>query len=176
MNQLTKKKHLIIIGFMGTGKTTVGEMVSKQIQIPCIDLDAQIESRMKMSIQDIFDQKGEDYFREIESKELYFALNEAQATVIVTGGGIVLRRKHMKWMQESGFVVQLTASPEVIIRRLLYDQTRPLLQGDLTQRVQTLFRERQGLYDFADAFINTERQTIQQIANKIIQLWQGIPD
>ncbi|TCS94702.1 shikimate kinase [Hazenella coriacea] len=170
---MNTKKHLILVGFMGTGKTTVGKKLSKQMEIPWVDLDQWFEEQQKMTIDEYFTTYGEDSFRQKESQLLCKALEPSHSpTVVTTGGGIVLRSINQTQMKEAGWVYQLTASPSEIIRRVKQDPHRPLLKGNPETRVKQLLKEREGMYDFADWMIDTTDRTIDEIVQEILTHWQ----
>ena len=138
----TRKHNVIFTGFMGAGKTTVGkELVKKGFEL--IDTDAYIEACERMSISDIFAQKGEDYFRQAETKALKTLLVQDKQFVISCGGGMPLREENRKLLKKLGMVVYLRIQPETVLARLKGDTTRPLLKGDDSgERVRTLMKQR----------------------------------
>ncbi|MBA4493274.1 shikimate kinase [Paenactinomyces guangxiensis] len=167
----TAKKHLIIIGFMGTGKTTAGQQLAAQINLPWVDTDQQIEQKWGFSVAEYFQRYGEASFREQETDVLQQLLS-GPPSLITTGGGIVLKPENRAMMKEQGWVIHLYATPEEIIRRLSANRDRPLLQGDIRQKVRQLFRERDGKYDFADCTINTTSCSPDDVVEKILSFWQ----
>lgn len=166
------KKHLILIGFMGTGKTTVGQQLSKQLEIPWIDLDQLFEQQEKMTIDEYFKRYGEYSFRIKESELLHETLSQTQTLAVTTGGGIVIKPDNCLEMKQAGWVYQLIASPLEIIRRVKQNTQRPLLKGNLESRVHQLLKEREGMYDFADYVVDTSNRTISEIVQEIITSWQ----
>jgi len=165
-------RHLVLIGMMGTGKTTIGKLIAEQYNLPFVDLDKEIEIKNKITIKEIFATFGEEYFRMLETEELQFVLKKQNSSVIATGGGIVLKEINKEMMLHSGFIVHLTAEYESIIKRLVDDQTRPLLTGDIAIKLKKIIDERAGLYDFADIKIHTDKElTIQEIRKSIYQDW-----
>lgn len=165
-----KMNNLILIGFMGTGKSTVGKAVAETIGVPHLDVDAEIERETGRSIPELFQTHGEAFFRDWETKVLRNVLNE-KGRVISTGGGAVLRKENREVMLENGMVIALTASPEEIVRRIGSDSSRPLVMGDIRQRVQELMAERQGMYDFAHCVVDTQRNSLDEVVKKIISVW-----
>ncbi|MBO8163177.1 MAG: shikimate kinase [Brevibacillus sp.] len=159
--------NVILIGFMGTGKTTVGKALAARLNWPHLDLDQYIAEREKRSIADIFASEGEARFRQIES-ELLAEVLQSGKQVITTGGGVVLRRQNVLAMQAGGLVIALKAAPEEIIRRVSTDQGRPLLAGDVTERVHRLLAERAGMYDFAPLQVDTTGRDIEEIVDEIM--------
>ncbi|WP_019419199.1 shikimate kinase [Paenibacillus sp. OSY-SE] len=161
-------RHILLIGFMGTGKSTVGEQLARNLNYAFVDLDAEIVKQVGRTIPDIFAQDGEVFFREQESRILARLLRDrTRLLVIATGGGVVLDEANRKLMREHGAVIQLTAAEETIVQRVSQDRNRPLLQGDAASRVRKLMLERQGLYDFAHLIVPTDHLTVEQINERI---------
>lgn len=161
------KRHIFFIGMMGTGKTTVGQKLAIQIGYPWADVDQQLEKKWGFSIAEYFQQFGEEAFREEESKMLQKLANQRTASVITTGGGIVLRQGNRNLMLRHGWIIHLTAHPDELVRRLKDDQTRPLLAGNLEEKIRTLMKERAELYQIADISIDTTDQTPQETLKEI---------
>jgi shikimate kinase len=168
------KKHLIIIGFMGTGKSTIGKLLSEQLGLKQIDTDESIE-RTKGSIKQIFATFGEQAFRDMETETLKQAVSETKPSIITTGGGMVLRKKNREMMQKYGWVFALQAQPDTIINRLSADTSRPLLQGgSLAERVQRLYVERKQAYQFADYQIATDDLSESEVAKQMADIWLNL--
>jgi shikimate kinase len=161
-------RHIIFIGLMGTGKTTVGKRLARALGRPWIDTDQFLEEKWGFSIADYFAKYGEEAFRDEETDALKTVLTTFSPAVITTGGGIILREINQEQMKQHGFVIHLDADPQTIAKRLKNDQTRPLLQGDLEKRVHQIYQERQGKYDFADLRINTSSLTVDDVLNQIL--------
>jgi shikimate kinase len=155
-------ENIILIGFMGTGKSTVGKALAAKLGWTHVDLDALIVEREGRSIPELFREVGETYFREIESALLTELLGMSRQ-VISTGGGAVLRPSNVVSMLQGGVVVALFADEEEIIRRVSSDTQRPLLAGDPSARVKALMRERAGAYDFAPIRIDTTGKSVEAI-------------
>lgn len=162
-------KTLIIIGFMGTGKTTVGHALAQKMALPQLDLDHYIVEKEKREISDIFAEKGEGYFRDIETARLKEVLTNGIPQVITTGGGVVIREENRNLMKQHGLCVALTAQADTIIQRVTNDPDRPLLQGGVEERVKTLLQQRDGMYDFAPIQLVTDGKNVEEI---IHDLWQ----
>jgi len=163
-------ERIFLIGFMGTGKTTVGSQLASTLDWKLYDSDHEIVKREGRSIPEIFAAEGETYFRQVESSVLA-ELAELPQAVITTGGGAVLAAANRERMQGAGLVVGLTASIEEIVRRVAADSNRPLLQteADLRTRVEQLIESRTGLYDFADLSIETTGKEIETIVGEILK-------
>lgn len=165
---MTMKLHIILIGFMGTGKTTVGTIIAETLSRQMVDTDQYLEEKRGKTIPDIFRDEGEARFRDCEHNVLKELIQSPKPLVITTGGGIVLRKDNVKLMQKSGFVVALTASRNALIERLQHDASRPLLQGDLAQRIDRLMTERRNAYDFAHFKVDTTDKTPDEVAQIIV--------
>lgn len=163
-------ERIFLIGFMGTGKTTVGSRLASALDWKMYDSDQEIVKRVGRSIPEIFAAEGEAFFRKIESSVLA-ELSDVPRVVITTGGGAVLSAANRELMQSAGHVVRLTASIEELVRRVSMDSSRPLLQteADVRTRVEQLIRERAGLYDFADLSIETTGKEIETIVSEILE-------
>jgi len=160
-------KSLVLIGFMGTGKTTLGKILARKLNIPQLDLDHYIVEKEGKEIPTIFAEKGEDYFREVETACLKEVLLDGVLKVVTTGGGIVLRGENRELIKKYGLCVALTAQPETIIERVKNDKNRPLLQGGVEERVRTLMKEREGLYDFASIQLPTDSNNIDEVLQEL---------
>lgn len=157
---------IYLIGFMGAGKTTIGKELAKQLAIPVMDIDEEIEKQEKKSINQIFAQQGEAYFRECETKLLQKLKDEN--AVITTGGGIITREEN-RLLLKGGTVFFLFATVEEIMKRLEHDESRPLLKGDKKQQIIDLYEKRMIFYqNTADYMIDTTGKMVGEIANEII--------
>lgn len=161
--------NVILIGFMGSGKTTVGFRLSYRLRKPVIDTDKEIEREEQRSIAEIFAREGEAYFRDRETMCLQKLLRTVKEQIISVGGGLPLREENRKLLRELGQVFYLQASAETIYERVRNDTTRPLLQGDDPQgKIRTMLVERDGYYrDAADVVINVDGKSFEQILDEI---------
>lgn len=139
---------LVLIGFMGSGKTTVGRQLQEQLGYPLLDTDLAIEEREGRSIREIFADQGEEAFRDMESTLLSeLAAQEATSRILSTGGGIIGREANRALLRQLGFVVWLKAPAETILQRTARNNARPLLQTDDPETaVKRLMAEREPLY------------------------------
>ena len=166
-------KSIILIGFMGTGKTTVGKLLAEKLQIPLVDLDTVIVHQQQMEINDIFAQYGEVKFRALEHEVLCQAVQQ-QDTIISPGGGAVLRAENRAVMKEHCHVIGLTARPEVILERVNRDTTvRPVLENrapgqSKLERIEQVLAERQPCYAEADYMVDTSDETANVLAEQIL--------
>ena len=163
--------NVILIGFMGSGKTTVGLKLSYRLRRPVIDTDKEIEREEKRSIRDIFATDGETYFRDKETAYLRKLLTSVSNQIISVGGGLPLREENRVLLHELGQVFYLKASDVTIYERLKHDTTRPLLQGDDPQsKIKKLLGERDACYqDAADVIVNVDNKDFEQILCEIEQ-------
>lgn len=172
------RSNIILIGFMGSGKSSVGEALAKHLSYSFSDTDMLLEKRAGISISQIFEEHGEEYFRDMETKLLQDMQTEADKRIISTGGGMPLRESNSELLRKLGFVIYLKASKETTVKRLRYDTTRPLLKGDdLEDRVDKLLNIRTAIYErSAHKIIVTDDKTINQIVTEIIDAWTGLAE
>lgn len=164
-----KRDNVILIGFMGSGKSTAGISLSYRLQCPLSDTDKMIEKREGKSISEIFEEEGEQAFRKKETALLQ-SLREARGRQIFSvGGGTPLSSENRELLRELGTVVWLKVSPETVYERLQGDTTRPLLQGkDPMEKIRALLREREALYaEAADIVVETDKKKITQVVEEI---------
>ena len=163
---------LILEGFMGSGKSAVGERLASKLGIPFIDTDREIEERQGCPVADIFSSSGEEAFRQMETSMLYgLYLSEGNA-VISLGGGMPVRAANAEIIKKLGKVVYLKAEPEVLISRLEKEaEGRPMLDGyDLGRRVSSLLEERGKYYlGLADIIIDVSWDDIDRICERILE-------
>ena len=163
------KSNIVLIGFMGTGKTVVGQVLATRLHRKLIEVDAIIAKMDGKPIPDIFRDNGEIYFRELEIKAIKKAA-AGEKRVIACGGGIVMNTINIDRLRATGIIVYLSASPEIILKRTKDDNNRPLLDvKQPAERVRELMKFRKPFYDrAADLTINTSKLSIETVANKII--------
>jgi shikimate kinase len=167
-------KNVVLIGFMGTGKSSVGKLLAYRLGKSFIDIDAKIEKQMGMTIPEIFSQFGEVTFREKEAA-VVAKIARYKNAVIATGGGVVLNPRNMELLRQKGVIVSLAASPEIILERTSRRPTRPLLQCESPRQViEEMLEKRRPLYEQADIQIETSVATPYEVTEQIIQyLRQG---
>ena len=164
-------KNIVLIGFMGTGKTWTGRALKKLTGMELVDMDTMIEERADKPIADIFAQDGEPAFREME-RALTKELSQREGLIISTGGGVVLNPDNMADFYSSGLVVCLTATPEVIFQRLENDTTRPLLSGDKKEQICGILDARKPLYDAIEHQIDADTLGPEARAEAILKLYE----
>ena len=164
-----KTKNVVLIGFMGCGKSTIGIKLSYRLRRVVEDTDKLIERRQKRSISDIFAVEGEAYFRDLETQTLKDLTTEKGSKIISVGGGTPVREENRKLLKKLGTVVYLRVQPETVCERLKGDTTRPLLQGDNPQeKVRTLMESRKDAYEScADLIIDVDDKDVVQIVDLI---------
>lgn len=164
-------KHLVLIGFMGSGKTTLGKVLADELLLPFIDLDEVIEQQQGLSIARIFADFGEPHFRDLESTALEKAISTPQSQIIASGGGIVLRAANRQRIKDSALCLFLNAPPDVFLPRIRRDTIlRPLAQQATDRELSRLWKERLPFYlEIAHHHIDAA-QAISKSAS-IIQKW-----
>jgi len=165
-------KSIYLTGFMGAGKTTVGKALGEKLNLPVYDSDEIIIKKERRSIEKIFQENGEAYFRDLET-EILRSL-PTQNAIITTGGGIVLKKENRDFMKEHGIVIFLYCSPEMIFERLKDDSTRPLLQGNKMKEIETRLKKRLPLYKEAEYMIDTTHLTVGEAVENIIRFLQSL--
>ena len=165
-----KKRNIILVGFMGTGKTVTGRLLAERTGMELVDMDSLIESRQGKTIPQIFAESGETGFRVLE-RNLVQELSKRDGLIISTGGGVVLNSDNIADFEKTGLVVCLTASPETIFQRVEKDTNRPLLSGDKKTQISLLLEKRKPLYSAIAHGINTDGLTDTQTADLILELY-----
>ncbi len=164
-------RHVVLIGFMGCGKSTVGIRLSYRLRRVVEDTDKRIEKEQKMTVSDIFAEHGEAYFRDLETELLTRMCEEKSFKIISTGGGLPLREENRKLLHKLGKVIYLRVTPETVYGRLKNDTTRPLLQGDNPlAKIQELMAQRRDIYESAaDVIIDVDDKKMEQILVEIME-------
>lgn len=164
--------NLVLIGFMGTGKTTVGKKVAKELGMEFVDTDKEIEKITGLTVSEIFAKDGEVRFRS-EERAAVRRLTQGDNRVIATGGGVVLNPENMALLRAHGVVISLVATPEVIYERVRRKKTRPLLtSSDLLASIEKLLEERADLYREADAAVDTSKMNLLQVRDEVINIYR----
>lgn len=176
---------IILIGFMGCGKSSIGKILAERLQIPFEDTDEWIVSRQGESIADIFQKQGEEVFRKMETQCISFYQKENMQLVLATGGGlpeggsdpawsIQRGEENRKLLRQTGTVFYLKTTPQEVYQRLKDDRTRPLLQvSDPMKEIQTLMERRNPYYEqCAHVILDTSGKTQEEIADEIITICQ----
>ncbi|MGI6705461.1 MAG: shikimate kinase [Clostridia bacterium] len=170
------KRNIILTGFMGTGKSTVGQILAKNLGYEFLDTDAFIEREEGRSISDIFRDDGEHYFRQLETK-LVLRIRILEGVVVATGGGMILKPEHRNWFREKGIIVCLDAKLDTLLKNLADSTHRPLLDREAEQdrewKIQKLYYERKKAYMDADWICMIDDKTPQQVAREIVDALAG---
>ena len=166
-------KSLILIGFMGTGKSTLGKVLAERLHLEQVDLDEVVVQEQNMPISDIFSRYGEDRFRELEHDVV--CRYAAQPNLIISpGGGAVLREENRKVMRECCTVISLLARPEVILERVNRDATvRPVLENrkpgqSKLERIEEVLTQRMPCYQEADFILDTSDAPVELLAEQVL--------
>ena len=162
-------KNIVLIGFMGAGKSSLASYLAEQFNMRTVETDQEIVQREGISIPEIFEQYGEEYFRDRES-EVIRDLGFDSQTVISAGGGAVLRDENVENMKANGIIVLLTATPKAILDRVKSSTERPLLNGKMNEDyIAALMEKRRARYeDVADLIIDTTDKTIPEVCAEMI--------
>ncbi len=170
MTEKLKYKNIFLIGFMGAGKTTVGQVLAEKIGYRCVDPDQVLEEKAGSTISTIFSEYGEDYFRDLESKTLE-SISAGSGQVIATGGGVVIKDRNWDTMKEAGLTVYLKAPIEVLYERIKDSTHRPLLQVENPlERARELLENREHLYQKADLIIDSEKLSVTEVADELLKI------
>lgn len=165
-------KNIVLIGFMGTGKTSTGKMLAARLGAAFLDMDQKIEEEAGMCIPEMFSKKGEAYFREQEHK-LVQRLSMRRNAVIATGGGTVKNPDNIALLKKGGVIICLCANVDTVLERTNRRGTRPVLdnadRGDRRQAVKRLMEERHALYEQADFMIDTSDLSPMQVTDHIVK-------
>lgn len=170
---MAEHKNLILVGFMGTGKTAVGQAAARALGFAYVDCDELIEQKAGKAISRIFAEDGEPHFRDLET-EVIRSLAARDRHVVATGGGCVLRDENWEALRRAGLVVCLAARPEVIFERTRHHTHRPLLQTpDPMARIHELLDRRVPFYARADHAVDTSDLTMEEVVARLLELWSN---
>ena len=163
--------NLVLIGFMGTGKSTVSDYFHTQYNMDVIEMDQIIAQREGMSITEIFNRYGEEYFRDLETALLIEMQSRKGVVLLSCGGGVPMRERNVAEMKKIGRVILLTADPQTILERLKEDHSRPLLENNKNiDFVCSLMDSRRAKYEAAaDIIIHTDGKTVEEIGREILE-------
>ena len=165
------RQNIILVGFMGTGKTVVGQALASALGFKYIDTDLMVEAEAKKSIPEIFNTEGEPAFRKYEKQAIQM-ITHLKGYVVATGGGAVMMDENIAAMKKAGLLICLYATPEVIFERTRHDNYRPLLQThDPMKRIKSLLNIRMPQYKKADHLIDTSDLSVDKVVEKIISIW-----
>ena len=165
------KKNLVFLGMMGSGKSSIGNMVSKKLNLPFIDIDSLIEENVGISISQIFEKKGENYFRNLEEKITLKALKNLK-NVVSLGGGTFINEKIRKEILLNHFSFWLSWDESILIKRIKGSKKRPLALKSTDQQIKQMIKKRSKIYSKAQFKINCNKLTKTEIAKKIIKIYE----
>ena len=167
--------RLILTGFMGSGKSSVGALLARKLPCRFVDLDSEIVAITGRQINEIFLRDGEAAFRLLESQQLKRVLSECEKVVIATGGGVVIEDQNRRLMRKSGITVNLKVSLEQVMTRLHGCTNRPLLAGGTApERIKALMEAREDFYADADIQIDTDGKSVEDVAMEILNSLDGL--
>jgi shikimate kinase len=170
-----ERENIALIGFMGTGKTTVGKRLAKMLGKKYVSTDEYIVKEVGKPVEEIFENYGEIKFREAEIKAVK-KLSKLKNVVIDCGGGVVLNKINIDRLKENGLIILLTASPKVILKRLkkCKNEKRPLLKSkSKLKKIKSLLAFRKPFYEMAaDYRIDTSNLSVNEVVRKIIKIWE----
>ena len=169
--------NIFLIGFMGSGKSTVADYLCEKFDMDVVEMDQVIAERERMSISDIFEKHGELYFRDLETK-LLVELQEKTNTVVSCGGGVAMRECNVTEMKKNGKVVLLTAKPETILERVENNHDRPLIENNKTVPfISDLMEKRRAKYEAAaDIIIETDGKNELEICEELVHRLRTIDE
>ena len=163
-------RNIVLIGFMGTGKTTIATALANRLKMRYVSTDDMIEKYEKRTINEIFTNEGEDYFRDVEAKVIR-EVSEMENVVIDAGGGAVMRDENIANLKMRGILICLAANEEVIMQRTKKYKHRPLLNvEDPKRKIRDLIAKRAPFYAKADHAIDTGKYTINQVVERILEI------
>jgi len=168
-------KNIVLTGFMGTGKTTVGRLVATELQREFVDMDTLIEQREGRAISQIFAQQGEAYFRQLEAN-LCHELAEQKGLVIATGGGALVPEANLRVMEQSGLVICLDCEPAILWQRIGQSEDRPMLAAQdesRFNRLEELLIQRAPAYERIKHHLDVTHLTPEEAAQRISELVNG---
>ena len=160
--------HVVLVGMMASGKSSIGKVLSKTMNIPFLDVDKEIELHEKRSVKSIFENSGERYFRKLESKIIIENLKEKKSTVIALGGGAFLNAAVRKNVNEKSISVWLDVNIESIIKRVKKNQNRPLFEKKSDEEIMKLYEKRLKYYEMSKIHIDCNKKTKTECAEEII--------
>ena len=164
-------KNLVFLGMMGSGKSSIGKLVSKKLDIPFADIDSLIVENTGMSISEIFEKKGENFFRKLEEKITLKSLNSIKSVISLGGGGFI-NAKIRKEILANHFSFWLNWDESILIKRIKNSKKRPLAFNSSDREIGTIIKNRSKIYSNAQFKINCNKLTKTEIVKKIIKIYE----
>ena len=168
---MNSNKNLVFLGMMGSGKSSIGNLVSKKLDLPFMDVDRLIVENTGMSISEIFEKKGENYFRNLEERITLKCLKKI-SNVISLGGGGFINDKIRKNILSNHFSFWLNWDDSILIKRIKNSKKRPLAFKSTDQKIRAIIKDRSRIYSNAQFKINCNKLTKTEIVNKIIKIYE----
>ena len=168
---MKSNKNLVFLGMMGSGKSSIGNLISKKLDLPFIDIDNLIEKNAEMSISEIFKKKGENYFRNLEENITLKSLKKIK-NVISLGGGGFINTKIRKEILTNHFSFWLKWDESTLIKRIKNSKKRPLAFKSTDNEIRTMIKDRSKIYKNAEFKINCNKLTKTEISQKIIKIYE----
>ena len=162
---------IVLLGFMGSGKSTIGKLLSERLKVPFLDLDEEIVRKTGLSIPEIFSSSGEEKFREIEREVLIGLLSKSESLIVSTGGGAPAYKDNMELINKNGTSIYLKADFEKLWERISKDGNRPLVAAG-KEKVRKLFERRIPFYERADIVVRTDIFTPDETVERILKIMQ----
>tara|TARA_B100000927_G_C16467552_1_gene470290 strand:- start:203 stop:724 length:522 start_codon:yes stop_codon:yes gene_type:complete len=166
--------HIVLVGMMASGKSSMGKVLSKSMNIPFLDIDKEIEFHEKSSIKSIFENDGEKYFRKLERKIIIENLEKKKTTVIALGGGAFLNAAVRKKVNEKSVSVWLDVNMATIIRRLKKNRNRPLIENKSDEDIKKIYEKRLKYYEMAKIHIDCNKKTKIECVEELISQLKSI--
>ena len=160
--------HIVLVGMMASGKSSMGKVLSKSMNIPFLDIDKEIEFHEKSSIKSIFENDGEKYFRKLERKIIIENLEKKKTTVIALGGGAFLNAAVRKKVNEKSVSVWLDVNMATIIRRLKKNRNRPLIENKSDEDIKKIYEKRLKYYEMAKIHIDCNKKNKAKCTEELI--------
>jgi shikimate kinase len=173
--EINNNSNLFITGFMGVGKTTIGELVAQKLNRKFFDLDKEIEEYLNLPVLDIIEKFGVEYFRKIENQKLAL-LCTYKEVVVALGGGTLIHNKNLKQVEKSGYLVYLMGDYTTVKNRLMASYQRPLFKNMDKSAFEILFEERKEGYTKAQLCVQTDGLLPDQVSNRILHEYKSIND
>ena len=168
---MNSKKNLVLLGMMGSGKSTLGYLLSKRIKLDFIDIDNVIEDKAGMSIFKIFEVMGKDYFRDLEEK-ISNSILKTSNRVVSLGGGAFINKNIREEILSNHFSFWLNCNEEVLLKRIRINKKRPLIHKSTDKEIKKIIKKRNKIYAKAQFKINCNEFTKSEIVNKIIKIYE----